>query len=135
MTHKAFLWSLAGLGLGVVLIIVLVSIGYERDAGYDHTLKVTATAYTSRPSETSGDPYLGAWNNRLTPGEKSIAVSWDLIERGLDNGTKVKIVGLPGTYEVRDKMHRRWRRKIDIYMGNDLKRARKWGKRKVTLRW
>ncbi len=32
-------------------------------------------------------------------------------------------------------MNKRWKKKIDIYMGCNLKRARKWGKRKVTIRW
>lgn len=98
-------------------------------------IKVKATAYTSRPSETSGDPYLGAWNNRLTPGEKSIAVSRDLLKIGLKNGAEVEIKGLPGVYTVRDKMNKRWKRRIDIYMGNDLERAREWGKQEVVLRW
>lgn len=99
------------------------------------SLEVTATAYTSRVSETSGDPYTAAWNNKLTPGEKSIAVSRDLLKRGLTNGVEVKIEGLPGIYTIRDKMNKRWKRRIDIYMGNDLERAREWGKQEVVLRW
>jgi 3D (Asp-Asp-Asp) domain-containing protein len=98
-------------------------------------IEVTATAYTSRPSETQGDPYTAAWNNELRPGERSIAVSRDLLALGLNNGTEVEIDGLPGTYTVRDKMGKRWRRRIDIYMGNDLQRARAWGKQRVGLRW
>lgn len=126
-------YALAGL-LAVALVLALATIGYlQRDTG--NRLKVTATAYTSHPDETSGDPYLAAWNNRLTPGEKSIAVSRDLIRLGLTNGTEVKIEGMPGTYTVRDKMNKRWRRRIDIYMGNDRERALEWGKQKVVLSW
>ena len=98
-------------------------------------LIVTATAYTSCRRETDKTPYLAAWNNRLKPSVKSIAVSRDLLEMGLTNKTKVTIAGLPGTYIVLDKMNKRWKKKIDIYMGCKLKKARRWGKRKVTIHW
>jgi 3D (Asp-Asp-Asp) domain-containing protein len=47
----------------------------------------------------------------------------------------VTIEGLPGTYRVLDKMHGRWKNKIDIYMGNDIQAAKNWGKRKVVISW
>ena len=98
-------------------------------------LVVTATAYTSCHRETDRTPYLAAWNNRLKPSVKSIAVSRDLLKRGLTNGTKVKISGLKGHYVVLDKMNKRWKKKIDIYMGCNLKKAKRWGERKVTIIW
>ena len=98
-------------------------------------LTVTSTAYTSCRRETDRTPYLAVWNNRLKPSVKSIAVSRDLLKLGLTNGTKVKISGLKGHYIVLDKMNKRWKKKIDIYMGCNLKKARKWGKRKVTIIW
>ncbi len=98
-------------------------------------LIVTATAYTSCHRETDRTPYLAAWNNRLKPSIKSIAVSRDLLKLGLTNGTKVKISGLKGHYVVLDKMNKRWKKKIDIYMGCNLKKAKRWGKRKVTIIW
>ena len=98
-------------------------------------LVVTATAYTSCRRETDRTPYLAAWNNRLKPSVKSIAVSRDLLKLGLTNGTKVKISGLKGHYVVLDKMNKRWKKKIDIYMGCNLKKAKRWGKRKVTIIW
>jgi len=100
-----------------------------------YVMEVTATAYTSCRRETDRTPYLAAWNNRLKPSVKSIAVSRDLLKMGLTNKTRVTIDGLPGTYEVLDKMNKRWKKKIDIYMGCNLKKARRWGKRKVTIRW
>ena len=96
---------------------------------------MTATAYNSVVGQTQGDPTLTAWGDRLVPGMKAIAVSRDLIEEGLGHGAEVEIVGLPGTWIVRDKMAKRWRRKIDVYMGTDVKAAREWGKRQVTIRW
>jgi 3D (Asp-Asp-Asp) domain-containing protein len=100
-----------------------------------HVMQVTATAYTSCRRETDSTPYLAAWNNRLKHSVKSIAVSRDLLKIGLTNKTRVTIDGLPGTYVVLDKMNKRWKKKIDIYMGCNLKKARRWGKRKVTIRW
>jgi len=96
---------------------------------------VTASAYTSCKRETDSTPYLAAWKNRLKPSVKSIAVSRDFLKKGLTNKTKVTIDGLPSTYLVLDKMNKRWKKKIDIYMGCNLKKARRWGKRKVTIRW
>jgi 3D (Asp-Asp-Asp) domain-containing protein len=45
------------------------------------------------------------------------------------------VEGLPGIWVVKDKMHRRWKRKIDIYMGEDLQAAREWGRRKIKIRF
>ncbi|WP_072658720.1 3D domain-containing protein [Mariprofundus micogutta] len=107
---------------------------HRSDAG-ERSLIVTASAYNSVRSQTQGNPSIGAWGDRLKPGMKVIAVSRDLIRMGLKHNTRVKIKGLPGTYLVKDKMNKRWSRKIDIYMGHDIKAARKWGKRKVTISW
>ena len=101
-----------------------------------HALRVTATAYTSHCGQTDSTPFLAAWNNRLRPGMKAIAVSRDLIWKyGLKNGTKVRISGLPGIYRVRDKMNKRYRRRIDIYMGMNKRKALKWGRRSVVIYW
>lgn len=98
--------------------------------------EVTATAYTLSEAETKvGNVGLAAWGDRLTPGMKAIAVSRDLIEHGLTHGTEVTIDGLEGVYVVRDKMNKRWQNKIDIFMGNDVERAREWGKRTVIIRY
>lgn len=101
----------------------------------EHVLKVTATAYTSTVCQTDRTPYLAAWNNRLKPSVKSIAVSRDLLALGLTNGAKVRIDGYKHNYTVLDKMNKRWKKKIDIYMGCDRRRALRWGKQTVTIRW
>ena len=101
-----------------------------------HKLRVTATAYTSHSRQTDSTPFLAAWNNRLRPGMKIIAVSRDLISRyGLRNGSRVKISGLRGYYTVRDKMNKRFRKRIDIYMGLNRRRALRWGRRSVKIYW
>ena len=109
---------------------------YTGDRRFKHKLRVTATAYTSHRGQTDRTPFIAAWNNRIRPGMKIIAVSPDLIRKyGITNGTRVKISGLQGVYTVRDKMNPRLRNHIDIYMGVDRRKALRWGRRKVILYW
>ena len=109
---------------------------YAGTNNFKHKIRVVATAYTSHKGQTDDTPYLAAWNNPIRPGMKIIAVSPDLIRRyGLTNGVKVKISGLPGIYTVRDKMNKRLRNHIDIYMGTNRRRALRWGRRRVVLYW
>ncbi|MEQ8260014.1 MAG: hypothetical protein RH947_06950 [Alcanivorax sp.] len=97
---------------------------------------VTATAFNSLPGQGHGEDHsLAAWGDTLVPGMKAIAVSRDLLAAGLDYGTAVKIEGLDGTWYVRDKMHARWRNKIDIYLGEDREAALEWGRRRVEIRY
>ena len=116
----------------VTLVLLLPAFGIS---GQERVLEVTATAYNSVPDQTQGNPKITAWGEKLKPGMKAIAVSRDLIPMGLTHGVRAKIDGLPGTYTVMDKLHKKWRRRIDIYMGEDIKAAEQWGKRKVTIRW
>ena len=118
--------------IAAILVITLQSAAF---CGDSHSLEVTATAYNSLANQTQGDPRLTAWGDKLVPGMKAIAVSRDLIDMGLTHGVKVTIDGMSGTFIVRDKLNKRWKRRIDIYMGNDVSAAKAWGKRKVTIRW
>lgn len=97
------------------------------------TLFVTASAYNSLRYQTAGDPNVGAWGDTLAPGMKVIAVSRDLQRKGLDYNTPVKIEGMEGIYLVKDRMHFRWKNKIDIYMGEDLQKAKKWGRKRLKI--
>lgn len=101
------------------------------------TMEVTATAYNSVESQTKkGDPRTTAFGDKLEPGMKVIAVSRDLLqEEGIEHGAEVRINGLPGKYTVLDKMNRRWKRKIDIYMGENVGQAREWGRQQVEISW
>jgi len=98
-------------------------------------LEVTVSAYNSVTWQTSGNPNIAAWGDTLKPGMKCIAVSRDLLRMGLKHNTKVKIEGLEGIYLVKDKMHRRWTNRIDLYMGKDVKKAREWGRKKLTIQY
>jgi len=103
---------------------------------YNKRLHVTATAYTSHVAQTDSTPNIAAWGDRLRPGMKAIAVSRDLLNHyGLKHKQKVRIKGLKGEYVVLDKMNKRWRKKIDIYMGMNKRKAFQWGRRKVEILW
>jgi 3D (Asp-Asp-Asp) domain-containing protein len=96
---------------------------------------VDATAYNSLPEQTGEDPTLSASGHRLEPGMRAIAVSPDLVALGLVHGRKVRIDGLPGDWVVRDRMPGRWKRRIDVYLGDDLEAARAFGVRRVRIHW
>jgi 3D (Asp-Asp-Asp) domain-containing protein len=100
-----------------------------------HPLKVTATAYNSVVSQTDSNPHLTAFGDSLRPGMKYIAVSKDLHKKGMKHNTPVKIDGFEGVYLVKDKMHARWKNKIDIYMGMDVKAAKNWGRKKIAIEY
>jgi 3D (Asp-Asp-Asp) domain-containing protein len=127
--------------LTVVLLTIsmvgIASAGQKRP----NSLHVTATAYNSVSKQTDGTPDIAAWGDRLIPGMKAIAISRDLLKKhGLSYGDRVKIKSpdgeyLDGEYIVMDKMHSRWRKKIDIYMGKDVREAKRWGKRNVSIHW
>lgn len=96
---------------------------------------VTVTAYNSVPAQTSGDPSVAAWGDRLKPGMKAIAVSRDLLRQGLGHGTRVRIEGFKGEYAVMDKIAKRFKKRIDIYMGLDVAKAKKFGKKTLKISW
>jgi 3D (Asp-Asp-Asp) domain-containing protein len=98
-------------------------------------LSVSASAYNSLAAQTDDTPRLTASGVLLEPGMRVIAVSPDLLEMGLRYGMRVEIDGMPGEWRVVDRMASRWRRSIDLYMGEDLAAARAWGRRNVTIRW
>lgn len=105
----------------------------EEPQFYWDSITVTASAYNSTISQTSKNPHITAYGDSLKPGLKYIAVSRDLIKQGLKHNTPVIIEGFEGTFIVKDKMHPKWKKHIDIYMGEDIKKARKWGRRKVCI--
>jgi 3D (Asp-Asp-Asp) domain-containing protein len=98
-------------------------------------LIVTATAYNSLRAQGVGGSKHGAWGDRLRPGMKAVAVSHDLIALGITRGAIVRIEGLAGEFVVLDRLPRRWKRRIDIYMGNDVRAARRWGRRQLQIFW
>ena len=122
-------WLLIVFGL-----IVLLNCKPNSSSAYEwKTIEVTATAYNSLAYQTSSNPHITAFGDSLKPGLRYIAVSRNLLNEGLNHDTPVKIEGLEGLYLVKDKMNKRWHNRIDVYMGTDVKAAKKWGKRKVNI--
>jgi 3D (Asp-Asp-Asp) domain-containing protein len=106
----------------------------ETKTKIEHTLSVTAVAYTLDSDQTDDSEDTGAWGDELDDEAKVIAVSRDLLAMGLKRGSKVRIHGKPGEYEVLDLMHPRWKKRIDILM-DDEDDAFRWGRRKVKISW
>ncbi len=127
----------------LTVVFLTISVVGTASAGQKrpNSLHVTATAYNSVSKQTDSTPDIAAWGDRLVPGMKAIAISRDLLKKhGLSYGDRVKIKShdgeyLDGEYIVLDKMNSRWRKKIDIYMGKDVRKAKRWGKRKVSIHW
>lgn len=121
----------------IIIFICFVALNCteEVDEKYDWIpLKVTATAYNSVPYQTSYEhPAITAWGDSIKPGVKWIAVSRDLLKKGLVYNTMVKIDTFDGIYLVKDKMHSRWKNRIDIYMGENINEAKQWGRRKIEI--
>jgi len=120
--------------LGFIIVSGFSSIVYACE-DKSRQMQVTATAYTSSVSETDSTPTITAWGNKLKPGMRVLAVSRDLLDMGLTLGTLVSVEGFADDFIVLDKMNKRWKKKIDIYMGNDRHAALQWGKRKVNICW
>ncbi|GEM_PF-1043645 len=99
------------------------------------SLQVTATAYNNVPEQTDSTPDIAAWGDRIQPGMPLIAVSRDLVKKGLKRGTRVRIAGIDGEFVVLDKMNKRFKKRIDIYMGKDIQAAREFGRQKVIISW
>ncbi len=128
--HRSILWA-------ICLVISAASCRSESEpVRYEwKELEVVATAYNSVPWQTSGNPSLAAWGDTLRPGMNSIAVSRDLIQLGLDHNTPVLIEGFSDTFWVKDKMNRRFKGHIDIYMGENVREAREWGRQRCLIRY
>jgi len=97
-------------------------------------IKVLVTAYNSIEGQTDDTPFEAAWGDELKDGMRIIAVSRDLEKNhGLTKGSIVYIEGL-GKYEVLDRMNKRKKNQIDIYMGIDVKKAIKFGRKTLEIK-
>ncbi|WP_298504875.1 hypothetical protein [uncultured Maribacter sp.] len=97
------------------------------------SMEVTITAYNSLLSQTSKQPNITAWGDTLKPGMQCVAVSRDLIKLGIKHNTQIKIQGIKGVFKVNDKMNKKWKKRMDIYMGLDIAKAKEWGKKKRKI--
>jgi 3D (Asp-Asp-Asp) domain-containing protein len=132
MANTTFRRGLALYASGALLFGAITIWADEVDEKH---LTVTATAFNSTAAQTDARPLETACGDWLEPSSRIIAVSRDLKKQGLDCGTRVSIEGLKGTWTVADVTAARHRQLIDIYMGDDIKRARKWGRQRVKISW
>ncbi|WP_245574744.1 3D domain-containing protein [Gaetbulibacter saemankumensis] len=117
----------------MILMGCKLSIDTFEDQYNWYELKVTATAYNSLAYQTNSNPNITAFGDSLTSNTKCIAISRDLQKLGLSHNTPVKMEGFDSIYFVKDKMNSRWKNRIDIYMGKDVKAAKAWGRQKINI--
>lgn len=119
------------------ILIFFLSLACEEDNEpanpKEVSLTVTATAYNATEHQTKKGSKRAAWGDLLEEGVRAVAVSRDLIALGLDHNEEIEIEGLPGIYIVKDKMNRRWQKRIDIFMGMNVEAAKEWGKKQVEI--
>ena len=102
------------------------SLPYNQSLPY-YTTYITATAYTSRVSETDEDPFTAAWGDH---------VFWGMLaSNSFPRGTKIQIPEYFGDkmFSVLDTMNKRYYYRIDIWMP-DLDQAKKWGARYIKIK-
>ena len=95
---------------------------------------VKASAYNSLPSQTDGNPWVASRDFKLKRGMKILALSSDLA-RCIPHGRVVKVTNTfksrhDGFYLAVDRMHPRWRKKIDIWFEDKLSTALSFGNQK-----
>lgn len=99
-------------------------------------IKVTVTVYNPVSNQCDNTPLITADNSKidldkLNKGKiKWVAVSRDLLKKGISYGDKVKIISkedpaINGVYEVHDTMHKRWTNRIDL-LSPSTKTVGKW---------
>lgn len=119
---------------GVAVLLLSMLWTQSAWAGY-RSMVVTVTAYNSVQSQTDSNPQIAAWSDKLKPGMRAVAVSRDLLGEGLKQGTKVAIQGFKKDFVVMDKMAPGIRRTLDIYMGQNVKKAREFGRQQLRIWW
>ena len=121
----------------LILSLILTVIPYEvekEEMRMNEMIKtitpeiVTVTTYKAVEEETDSTPLITASGTKIVNPKKQriIAVSKDLRKKW-KWGTKVRVTGigkLSGTYYVRDLMNKRYRKRIDILIGNKDKQVK-----------
>ncbi len=101
------------------------------DKIFRRILVVKATAYNALEEQTDSTPTICAWGDTVRPGV--IAISRDLEQLGLTRGKEVYVKGY-GKKVVMDRMHRRKRNQIDLFM-EEYDDAIQFGVRELEISW
>ena len=116
----------------VLEINTLVKDNEGNPVGLIQEEKITriVTAYNSVPWQTDDTPCIGAFGDDLCVlhkvGDLSCAAD-------LEYGTKLWIPPFQNWCTVRDRMARKFKDRVDLFMGDDIEGAKKFGKQKLTL--
>lgn len=110
----------------VALVLLGITFLFYSDS-YAKEINIFITAYTLE--ECHANKGITASGKKVKVG--MVAVSPDLMKKGLKFGEKIEIENL-GTFVVADRTSKRLKNTIDIFM-NSSKSARKFGKRKYIL--
>jgi len=102
---------------------------------HGETASVDVGAFAIGLRAPDAEPRRGSWGDELVPGMKALAVSPDLVERGLVNGTRVRIEGLPPSFRVRDRLPEGTHERVEIFMGTDAESAQRWHERRARIWW
>ncbi len=97
------------LTFGILAVPKLVGPALKTD--FPKGVVCTVTFYSPCPDETDDTPYITASGARVRLG--ICAVSRDLERYGFTFGKSIYVEGL-GSFEVQDRMHRRWQKRVDI---------------------
>ena len=120
---------LIGMAFLVYLLLSLFGKPKQMNGEIKKAVLVTVTAYTPTEEECDDTPLVTAFNKRVKAG--TIAVSRDLEKQhGWKEGDTINLQGI-GVFEVADRMHQRWERKVDILFF-DKSEAIEFGKRRVS---
>lgn len=103
------------------------------------TILVTATVYNAVPGQTDNTPLITASGAHISE-ENAInhcwvAVSRDLEAQGFKMRSKILVEGTgmyDGVWTIQDRMNRRWKKKIDFLVNEEVKLG-KWKNIKITL--
>jgi 3D (Asp-Asp-Asp) domain-containing protein len=115
-------------------ILALLALGTAcARRGETAAVSVGAFAIPLRPR--GSEPWRGTWGDELVPGMRALAVSPDLVARGVIRGTRVRIEGMPASYRVRHELGAEAHERVEIFMGTDTEAARRFGERRARIWW
>ena len=100
--------------IAIVFLIIAIVMQVRIVMGASYIMAVTVTAYSPSVDETDSTPYITASNQRVRDG--ICALSRDIEKQfKLKFGDLIHLEGI-GTCEFQDRMHKRKRRQVDLFM-------------------
>lgn len=116
--------------ISIQLSLIANQLGHQRQPE-TIIIPVAITAYSPTPDQCDSTPFITASNQKVRTG--IIALSRDIEkEFNLKFGDQIEIIGL-GIFSFQDRMHRRWKRKVDIFFW-EREEAIQFGKRRGKIR-